>query len=396
MKYNKEVISIPASGTIDIIYKYSVHAHPNKEKGYNYKSSKYYTFRRKHGVMEKLFSLEKSIVININDLSEIEDIDLSNVDKKRVINYIKDRKNTFGFNHKLYKFYLLKQEFELIDKPSLPNVSSHCYYKLYELEDGCISIRRDSYYSWTVLTPSACIKSLDKSAFLYRGTGIPRDVINNFGIEYLGKGKKIEIDLIYNNKTYEGRIEIDKQNNPRCRLFWKQDLSKILNNTFPVYYDAVLKHKDLKLLEKPQMKFERIGDAIFIINLLIDKNSKKVDYHSFNELITNLNNQVIKSKSDYQEERIKRLSESNPRPIAITVKTTVFNRNPDVIVEVLERAKGICERCSKPAPFIRTSDGTPYLEVHHIVPLSEGGEDTIENAIAVCPNCHRELHYGAR
>jgi len=28
------------------------------------------------------------------------------------------------------------------------------------------------------------------------------------------------------------------------------------------------------------------------------------------------------------------------------------------------------------------------------VPLSEGGEDTLENAIALCPNCHRKMHYG--
>jgi len=44
--------------------------------------------------------------------------------------------------------------------------------------------------------------------------------------------------------------------------------------------------------------------------------------------------------------------------------------------------------------FIRKKDNTPYLEVHHKIQLAEGGEDSIENAIAVCPNCHRELHFG--
>jgi len=34
------------------------------------------------------------------------------------------------------------------------------------------------------------------------------------------------------------------------------------------------------------------------------------------------------------------------------------------------------------------------LEVHHKVPLAEGGDDTVENAIALCPNCHRHAHYG--
>ncbi|MFU8787539.1 MAG: HNH endonuclease [Methylobacter sp.] len=34
------------------------------------------------------------------------------------------------------------------------------------------------------------------------------------------------------------------------------------------------------------------------------------------------------------------------------------------------------------------------MEVHHIVPLSQGGEDTIEYVVALCPNCHRKRHYG--
>nr|WP_275041241.1 HNH endonuclease signature motif containing protein [Halomonas meridiana] len=46
------------------------------------------------------------------------------------------------------------------------------------------------------------------------------------------------------------------------------------------------------------------------------------------------------------------------------------------------------------APFNRKSDGSPYLEVHHRKPLAEGGDDTVANAIALCPNCHRAAHYG--
>lgn len=74
--------------------------------------------------------------------------------------------------------------------------------------------------------------------------------------------------------------------------------------------------------------------------------------------------------------------------------TEVFNRNPDVVAEVLRRANGICENCNKLAPFNRKKDGTPFLEVHHKVRLADGGEDTVENAIGTCPNCHREFHFG--
>lgn len=84
---------------------------------------------------------------------------------------------------------------------------------------------------------------------------------------------------------------------------------------------------------------------------------------------------------------------ANPKPEKIIVQQIVFKRNPYVVIKVLERAKGICERCLNKAPFIK-DNGEPYLEVHHIKPLSEGGFDIINNCLALCPNCHRHAHYG--
>jgi predicted HNH restriction endonuclease len=69
-------------------------------------------------------------------------------------------------------------------------------------------------------------------------------------------------------------------------------------------------------------------------------------------------------------------------------------RNPDVIAVVLQRANGKCELCGSGAPLSKASDGTPYLEVHPWINLSEGGEDAIENAGALCPNCHKQAHLG--
>lgn len=34
-----------------------------------------------------------------------------------------------------------------------------------------------------------------------------------------------------------------------------------------------------------------------------------------------------------------------------------------------------------------------FLEQHHIIPRAKGGSDGIENVIALCPNCHREVHH---
>ena len=105
--------------------------------------------------------------------------------------------------------------------------------------------------------------------------------------------------------------------------------------------------------------------------------------------------QVERSLRDTQAERLARLAHANKSPATTVVQTRVFLRNPDVVAASLTRASGACERCRRDAPFRRAKDGTPYLEVHHKVHLAQGGEDTFENAIALCPNCHRESHHGS-
>lgn len=93
-------------------------------------------------------------------------------------------------------------------------------------------------------------------------------------------------------------------------------------------------------------------------------------------------------------ERQERLKNADPEPRKVWRKVAVYVRNPDVVAEVLQRANGNCEECREVAPFVRSSNGTPYLEVHHRKQLSDGGDDTVENAVALCPNCHRRKHFG--
>lgn len=71
--------------------------------------------------------------------------------------------------------------------------------------------------------------------------------------------------------------------------------------------------------------------------------------------------------------------------------SNVFLRDPAVKAFVLQSAHGVCQSCGVEAPF-KTAGGRDYLEVHHIKPLAEGGSDTVSNAVAICPNCHRAMH----
>jgi len=84
-----------------------------------------------------------------------------------------------------------------------------------------------------------------------------------------------------------------------------------------------------------------------------------------------------------------------PEPKRSTTQTTQFERDLNVKAWVLIAAKGKCECCREKAPFT-TAVGLPYLEVHHVRKLADGGSDRTENAVALCPNCHKQLHYGLR
>lgn len=95
-----------------------------------------------------------------------------------------------------------------------------------------------------------------------------------------------------------------------------------------------------------------------------------------------------------QKRRRERLAAAPQSPGQRLTVIREFVRNPDVVAEALFLARGKCQSCGNQAPFLRTSNRSPYLEVHHRLPLAEGGLDTVENAIALCPNCHRREHFG--
>lgn len=38
--------------------------------------------------------------------------------------------------------------------------------------------------------------------------------------------------------------------------------------------------------------------------------------------------------------------------------------------------------------------GEPYLHAHHIHELSDGGSDTPDTVVGLCPNCHYRVHHG--
>lgn len=110
--------------------------------------------------------------------------------------------------------------------------------------------------------------------------------------------------------------------------------------------------------------------------------------------------EVIEKKNEIRERSVQRLStkelrdrvqHSKGNPSKRMASSSVYERDVLVAEYVKRVANGICQLCETPAPFKDKKDN-PYLESHHIVWLSRRGKDSIENSIALCPNCHKKMH----
>lgn len=81
-------------------------------------------------------------------------------------------------------------------------------------------------------------------------------------------------------------------------------------------------------------------------------------------------------------------------PQSEIVSVRRFCRDPKIQAYVHQLAKGRCELCDNAAPF-NDESGFPFLEIHHVKPLARGGSDRVSNTVALCPNCHRALHWAS-
>lgn len=181
-QYEREVISIPASGTLDLIYKYGIHAHPDT-KGYPYKNSLYYTFRGKGGVMERLYFVEETFKFKPYDIDKIKTIIQDANQREKVILYIEERKNTYGYSEKNtdYKFYILKHFIELSHKPEYPKQANHCYFTVNELLSGKTKLKVSNEKNSVVYFNNSVIMSeeVSKNSTYFEGS-VQKVLINKY------------------------------------------------------------------------------------------------------------------------------------------------------------------------------------------------------------------------
>lgn len=88
-----------------------------------------------------------------------------------------------------------------------------------------------------------------------------------------------------------------------------------------------------------------------------------------------------------------------PKREETAAKSIRFPRDPIVAANALCNANYRCEICATHATFIRKSNGKPYTEPHHLVPMKAQKDfgvslDVENNVVSLCSNCHNQIHYG--
>ncbi len=113
-----------------------------------------------------------------------------------------------------------------------------------------------------------------------------------------------------------------------------------------------------------------------------------------------------KNGQDYIQDQVGRLKDIQGKLDKSTFLEEKWNRNKKLVREMKKLYKYRCQLCSKEErkqiPRIEKEDGTFYVEVHHIISVSDTDEvtddskrliDSYKNVVVVCPHHHKMLHY---
>ncbi|WP_017212204.1 HNH endonuclease [Clostridium beijerinckii] len=100
------------------------------------------------------------------------------------------------------------------------------------------------------------------------------------------------------------------------------------------------------------------------------------------------------SNYEYRHENKKQKSEDEDR-------RKIYVRDARIGKRALQLANFQCELDSEHEAFISNTNSENYVEAHHLIPIKYYYSDEFKysidneaNIVALCPNCHRKLHFG--
>lgn len=124
----------------------------------------------------------------------------------------------------------------------------------------------------------------------------------------------------------------------------------------------------------------------------LKKNKALRNYQADQQLQNTLNEKNFKKETKANDTEIKKQAKE-------IAGVYVYPRDWKVAQEAIIKSGQKCEFDASHECFIRKKDGTPYTEAHHLVPLSEFENftvnlDRVANVVSLCCNCHAKIHRG--
>lgn len=198
-------------------------------------------------------------------------------------------------------------------------------------------------------------------------------------------------ELHYTGMGLEGDQELNYRQN--------KTLAESNKNRVDVHLFEVFKAKEyiyrgmVKLCKEPYQEIQLDKNnnerTVWIFPLIIIDSEDIIDSSVYDICYENKIKEIKKMSRKNLERLVK--EKNNVKTSYRTIKTTTYIRDPYIAEYAKLRADGFCQLCEEKAPFY-TKNNKPYLEAHHLKWLSKGGTDTIDNVVALCPNCHRKMH----
>jgi 5-methylcytosine-specific restriction endonuclease McrA len=128
-----------------------------------------------------------------------------------------------------------------------------------------------------------------------------------------------------------------------------------------------------------------------------DKVRQQLQFLKHDEILTFVDNrgtytlrQPVILHNELMEESVAFVHEKEPHKKEYYRET--FARDRGWVKEAKERHGSYCLHPKCENTFTK-EDGMPYIEVHHIIPLFEGGEDAVWNLAVVCAHHHKMAHF---
>jgi 5-methylcytosine-specific restriction enzyme A len=213
------------------------------------------------------------------------------------------------------------------------------------------------------------------------------------------------LESVYNDRWEDDILHytgMGQLGNQSLEFAQNKTLANIEKNGVHVHYFEVLKKYEYtyigEMLKAGEPYLAQQLDAngelrqVYIFPLRLKQGSLPIEVinHYENDrssALKSLSDQKLLAKLQKQKKQIPELGKNNK----ITVKASIYRRSMELAEYVKRQAQGHCDLCERPAPFTN-QDQKPYLECHHVIWLSQNGLDTLDNLVALCPNCHRKMH----